>query len=67
MLMRLVQRLRQGRGVEASPLTRGAGIDPGIGFVDEFDQECNMIADKWGTQSRYREWANHMKVSGQIT
>ena len=38
-------------------------LNDGEGFSDEFDKEANMAGDKWGTQSRYREWSNHMKVN----
>ena len=28
-----------------------------------FQMENNMMGDKWGTRSRYKEWTNNMKVS----
>lgn len=37
-------------------------LNAGEGFTDEFELEANLWADKWGTQSRYRDWSNNMKV-----
>ena len=38
-------------------------LNAGEGFSsDQFDIEVNMAGDKWGTQSRYKDWSNHMKV-----
>jgi len=37
-------------------------LNAGVGFSDEFEVEVNMSGDVWGTQSRYRDWLNHMKV-----
>jgi len=37
-------------------------LNAGVGFSDEFEVEVNMCGDAWGTQSRYRDWLNHMKV-----
>ena len=38
-------------------------LNAGLGFSDEFDVQVNISGDKWGTQSRYKDWLNHMKVS----
>ena len=37
-------------------------LNSGIGFSDEFEVEVSMCGDRWGTQSRYKDWLNHMKV-----
>ncbi|ELU17071.1 hypothetical protein CAPTEDRAFT_102631, partial [Capitella teleta] len=37
-------------------------LNAGDGFTDLFEQEANLWADKWGTQSRYKDWSNNMKV-----
>jgi len=38
-------------------------LNSGLGFSDEFDVQVNLYGDKWGAQSRYKDWLNHMKVS----
>jgi len=40
-------------------------LNAGVGFSDEFEVEVNMCGDAWGTQSRYRDWLNHMKVGDE--
>jgi DENN domain-containing protein 1 len=37
-------------------------LNAGQGFSDEFDQQVNLYGDRWGAQSRYKDWLNHMKV-----
>lgn len=37
-------------------------LNAGEGFKDEFDIEASLYSDKWGTQSRYKDWLSHMKV-----
>lgn len=37
-------------------------LNSGDGFSDEFEITANMCNDKWGAQSRYKDWLNHMKV-----
>ena len=37
-------------------------LNSGQGFADEFEIETNAWADKWGTQSRYKDWLFNMKV-----
>jgi hypothetical protein len=37
-------------------------LNDGQGFTDQFEQEANLWADKWGTQSRYKDWSNNMKA-----
>lgn len=39
-------------------------LNAGEGFKDDFDLEASLYSDKWGTQSRYKDWSNHMKVGG---
>lgn len=38
-------------------------LNSGQGFADEFEIETNAWADKWGTQSRYKDWLQNMKVT----
>ena len=37
-------------------------LNAGLGFTDEFEVEANMLADKTGSQSKYREWLGTAKV-----
>lgn len=37
-------------------------LNAGEGFKDEFDIEASLYSDRWGTQSRYKDWLSHMKV-----
>ena len=32
-------------------------------FQDEFEVENQMYGDKWGSQQRYKDWQNNMKVA----
>lgn len=40
-------------------------LNAGEGFKDEFDIEASLYSDKWGTQSRYKDWLSHMKKQGK--
>lgn len=37
-------------------------LNAGEGFKDEFDIEASLYSDKWGTQSRYKDWLGPVKV-----
>ena len=37
-------------------------LNAGQGFMDEFEIETNLWADKWKTDSRYKDWLQNMKV-----
>lgn len=36
-------------------------LNSGQGFTDEFEIETNSLADKWKTDSRYKDWLQNMK------
>lgn len=40
-------------------------LNAGEGFKDDFDVEATMYSDKWGSNSRYKDWLNHMKKQGK--
>lgn len=41
-------------------------LNAGEGFKDEFDIEAGLYSDKWGAQSRYKDWLGHVKVRIQF-
>lgn len=41
-------------------------LNAGLGFSDEFEVEANMLTDRSGSQSKYKEWLTQAKVSTKI-